>query len=98
MLDLELFTLCLRQVSVVGDFFNETPDFSTKAGLQLFTGRLGVFDRVMKYGGLKRGKVGDASHATQDLSDFDGVIDVRGRLAILTPLAAVFVGGKVHRR
>ena len=77
----------------VGD---QAPDFDPKASFQLCASGLGVFDRVVKYGRLKRGNVGDTTDAAENLRHLDGVIDVGASFPVLAALVAVFVGGKVQ--
>jgi hypothetical protein len=81
---------------VVGNLFNQTPDFNAKSNFQLFTGGLSVFDGVVKDGSLQRGEIGDTAHAAENLSHFDGMIDVGACFPALAALVAVFVGGKVQ--
>jgi hypothetical protein len=95
-LNLEPFALCFRQALVVGDLFNQTPDFGAKTSFQFFSGGLGVFDRVVKNGSLKRGEIGDTAYTTENFRHFDGMINVRACFAALAALVAVFVGGKVQ--
>ena len=95
-LDLEPFALCFRQALVVGNFFNQLPHFGAKSRFQFFAGGLGVFDRVVKDGGLQRGEIGDTADSTENLYHFDWMIDVGACLPVLSALVAVFVGGKVQ--
>jgi hypothetical protein len=95
-LNLEPFALCFRQTLVVGNLFNQLPDFGAKTPFQLFSGGLGVFDRVVKDGSLKRGEISDTPHATENLRHFDRMIDVGACFPALAALIAVLVGGKVQ--
>ena len=97
-LDLEPFALCLRQALVVGDLFNQTPDFGAKTGLKFFAGGLRIFNRVVEYGSLQRGEIGNAADATENRCNFDGVIDERASLPALAPLVTVFVSSEVRGR
>jgi len=95
-LNLEPFAVCFRQTLIVGNLFDQPPDLGAKSRFQLFGGGLSVFDRVVKDGSLKRGEIGDATHATEDLGHFDRMIDVGACFPALAALVAVFVGGKVQ--
>ena len=95
-LDLEPFSLGFRQALVVGHLFNKTTDFGAKTTFQFLTSGLSIFDGVVKDGSLQRGEVGDAAHATENLRDFDGMIDVWTRIAALATLVAMFVGRKMQ--
>ena len=95
-LDLKPLSLGFRQALVVGYLFNKTTDFGAKKAFQFLTGGLSIFDRVVKDGSLQRGEVGDTAHATENLRDFDGMIDVGARIAALAALVAMFVGCKMQ--
>ena len=97
MLDLESLAFRLRQSLVIRDLFNQTSDFRTKTGFKFFASRLGVFDRVVKYGSLQRSEVSDTADATENLCHLDEVIDVWEALLAFSPLVAVFVGREVKR-